>query len=60
MKKEIDLIKLIDAIEAEAIKRGWQVVHNGDGTFALEEVIQPPPLGIHITDGIGTEDKVGG
>ncbi len=63
--------KLMQAIEKEGLKRGFYVesaggVVNEYGKFkfvitlAKPEQEPPPPLGIHITDGVGTTTKVGG
>lgn len=60
-----DMQKLKDALVAEAEKRGW-IVYIKDSTpdsFNVRVIVPdsgPPDLGIHIRDGMGTKDKVGG
>jgi hypothetical protein len=45
-------------------ERGYELVRTGLVPNGFEVSIRkqdnPPPLGIHIRDGVGTEDKFGG
>jgi hypothetical protein len=63
--------KLTKAIEKEGQERGYYMESAGgvideSGKFkfiiTLANHVQesPPPLGVHIQDGVGTGDKVGG
>ena len=55
---------LFRAITAEADKRGWEVVWSDvvEGIYIVQfkDAKKPPDLGIHIQDGVGADDKVGG
>jgi hypothetical protein len=45
-------------------ERGWRFITSTEKVNRLEIWIKkaesPPPLKVHIHDGVGTEDKVGG
>ena len=56
---------LFRAIKHEAEKRGWEVVWSDvvEDIYIVQfkDAKSPPPsLSIHIRDGVGTDDKVGG
>ena len=61
-------IKLTEALEKEGLERGFIMESAGgafgdDGRFRFVITLlstTPPPLGIHVTDGLAGKDKVGG